>query len=863
MVAPIVVEISGDVDLRSARRDTDRAFKEISRDAERAADDISRSFRDVGRDLGDGLGDAASDADRAFDRMERSATDTADDIGRAFDDVGDGIDDEFESLARDIDRSLDRLGDSADDSADDIDQAFKGITADIERDFARLADDIEDELKSTGRGAARAADDIEQEFARAADRIPDEFDGLGADIAEEADFAGGIEQGFGAIDVSSAGDQIVDQLSGLAAVGGPIAGIGAAAGAVFGGEIADGFNRAFSRTRNQRLESLRTGLSAADLRPIGAAAGEAYAAGFGESLGQLGRTAAVLENTLSRVDDNLDLGEATQQAEALAEVFGVDIPTSARLARRFIANDLVNDTTEAFNLMAQTAQEFQIDFEEIFEVGDEFASVFGKLGVDGAQAFHIMGETVAQGLLPNIDRAAELFQEFNVRVSDQSTVDAFDKIGLSAERFQERLATGDDAAALAETAEAILEVGSAAERERLGVAFFGQAIEDASDPDAVLALLATADGIGEIGTAASDAAEQLADMEPALDQLKRGVGQAAEGFADLLITGEESTSFFGDFGDRVDLANRLLEDLGLKAPPATAGIENLTEALIGGGRATATWGDDIDSAAQELKDLDDVLSGFSDRFDADNIFRSLDDDIRRLIDNADEMTGATFSLANGFDTTTEAGSQAEAEFQRVAVNLDAMIQGFQEGTVTAGQLAGGQARAEAAIRQVAGQMGLTAAATQRLIDKYGSIPSEVTTEITVIDRARGTIDQIAARINAIPRSVSVSVNRSFRGFAHGGLADGFGVVGEAGPELIDFRTPTRVYSNSDSRRILDGDQGSSGPSFAQMVAAFTAALSGLPSGGNRTIENLTVGDGAVDLWRELDIADATYGPVNA
>ena len=46
------------------------------------------------------------------------------------------------------------------------------------------------------------------------------------------------------------------------------------------------------------------------------------------------------------------------------------------------------------------------------------------------------------------------------------------------------------------------------------------------------------------------------------------------------------------------------------------------------------------------------------------------------------------------------------------------------------------------------------------------------------------------------------------GFQRGGLADrGFAVVGEGGPELVDFRNPGRVYTNEQLGAALAGNQG--------------------------------------------------------
>ena len=41
------------------------------------------------------------------------------------------------------------------------------------------------------------------------------------------------------------------------------------------------------------------------------------------------------------------------------------------------------------------------------------------------------------------------------------------------------------------------------------------------------------------------------------------------------------------------------------------------------------------------------------------------------------------------------------------------------------------------------------------------------------------------------------------GYADGGIASGLSMVGEEGPELIDFSTPTKVYSNTDTNKLLD------------------------------------------------------------
>lgn len=49
-------------------------------------------------------------------------------------------------------------------------------------------------------------------------------------------------------------------------------------------------------------------------------------------------------------------------------------------------------------------------------------------------------------------------------------------------------------------------------------------------------------------------------------------------------------------------------------------------------------------------------------------------------------------------------------------------------------------------------------------------------------------------------------SRKIPAFANGGLASGISLVGEKGAELVDFKTPTRVYSNTSSNQLLNNKE---------------------------------------------------------
>lgn len=72
-------------------------------------------------------------------------------------------------------------------------------------------------------------------------------------------------------------------------------------------------------------------------------------------------------------------------------------------------------------------------------------------------------------------------------------------------------------------------------------------------------------------------------------------------------------------------------------------------------------------------------------------------------------------------------------------------------------------------------------------------------------------------------SASLLGTSDFQGFHQGGLAQrGFAVVGERGPELVDFRRPSRVYSNEDLAGAI-GTRGGQSFTYAPVIQTSDAA----------------------------------------
>lgn len=150
----------------------------------------------------------------------------------------------------------------------------------------------------------------------------------------------------------------------------------------------------------------------------------------------------------------------------------------------------------------------------------------------------------------------------------------------------------------------------------------------------------------------------------------------------------------------------------------------------------------------------------------------------------------------------------------------------------------------AAFEAEAAKAGLTASQIQILASKYGLIPTDVSTLVTVDDQATGPLATINAKLNALQGKVvtsTVRVQQVALGASAGVLGNagfalgtsyapgGVALVGENGPELVNLPAGSQVIPNGPTTAILDRS--------AQPLSALGSSGSG---GGNVTINQTFV-----------------------
>ncbi len=688
---------------------------------------------------------------------------------------------------------------------------------------------------------------------------------------------------FGEFDFGNLGGTAADGIAGGLVALGPWGAAAGAAAALFGEEFSTGFNDGWNRRRDDTVRALQSGLDPDGLRKAGAAAGAAFTDGLGESLSDLKDTAATLQSELGGIDTALDLTVATKEAKALEQIFGIELPESVKLVRRLVALDLVPDTVAGFNLIAQGASDAGVEAADFLDVASEFAPVFAKLGVDGAQAFKIMAAEVKAGLIPTVDRAAEQFQEFRIRLEAGDSRKAIEGIGVDFDKLQAKLAAGKGDEALAQLSRSLLNVGDEAQRNAAFVEIFGASVEDVSDPRKVLELLATADAVGEIGTKAEDAAKKLEGTQTSFDKLQRLGTQAGTELANV------TDSFLS--GGLTNAANRFAQDIGLVhkgTQDAAEGIAEIstsatdmsgvladgTDVISGASKATGDLAASAGKAADKLgkvalsaDELRDALEGFF-NFSFDQQMRAIAEQGDAMGESFKEAGRKAVGLHGAIDINRKGGAELQQTFEDLNGSVINAAAAYKGGTITAEQYAAVQRGINGEFDAAAKAAGLTAGQIEGLREKYLSIPKSIQTEIGVnVAPATKEVQNLQAALASLPTSKNITITTTQRqvisnaitaayaqttqqGRAQGGYTRGLTLVGEEGPELVDFGTSSAfVYNNQQTRQLLADASATARPT--------TASINQARTGPAIQIGQVLVSPGR-DLWQELRQAEAVY-----
>lgn len=195
----------------------------------------------------------------------------------------------------------------------------------------------------------------------------------------------------------------------------------------------------------------------------------------------------------------------TQNAAAISQAYGISATESVQTASQLVKNGLVQNTTQAFNLINAGLQQMSASMRgELPDILNEYGTHFKNMGFSGDEAMKMLVEASKSGKIA-LDKTGDAIKEFTLRGSDmsKSSVEVYKQIGLSASDMANAIVSGGPAArdALMQTAKGLLAIKDPAERANAAIALFGTPLEDLSVdkiPDFLNAMVSAGTGMGDL-----------------------------------------------------------------------------------------------------------------------------------------------------------------------------------------------------------------------------------------------------------------------------------------------------------------------------------------------------------------------------
>lgn len=248
------------------------------------------------------------------------------------------------------------------------------------------------------------------------------------------------------------------------------------------------------------LLQAKIGASDEAMRKYGDVARDVFKNGWGESLADVTESIGTITNMLGDLDQ-AELKNVTENALTLRDVFGWDIKESIRAANSLMDQfGLTSD--QAFNLMAQSAQNGLDQNDDLLDTINEYSVQFKDAGYSANDMFNMLANGTKTGAW-SVDKLGDAVKEMNIRMSDGTVADALTKnadlLGLTADQafiLGRELSLGGETGekAMHKILKGILDIENPTLRYQMGVAAFGTMWEDLGETT-VAALLDTKGGI--------------------------------------------------------------------------------------------------------------------------------------------------------------------------------------------------------------------------------------------------------------------------------------------------------------------------------------------------------------------------------
>lgn len=220
-----------------------------------------------------------------------------------------------------------------------------------------------------------------------------------------------------------------------------------------------------------------------------------YKNNYGEDFQDIADSMAQVKTQIGEIN-KLDLQNITEDALALRDTFGFEVNESVRAAK-MLMDQFGISSKEAYNLIAQGAQQGLDKNGDLLDSINEYSVHFKQLGLNATDMFNTFKQGAESGAF-SIDKVGDAIKEMGIRMKDGSATDTLKSMKLDADELTKAFGEGGERAswAFGEVVEGLKNIEDPIEQNTAGVSIFGTMWEDLGK-DAVLAMTSYGEAFDE------------------------------------------------------------------------------------------------------------------------------------------------------------------------------------------------------------------------------------------------------------------------------------------------------------------------------------------------------------------------------
>lgn len=248
-----------------------------------------------------------------------------------------------------------------------------------------------------------------------------------------------------------------------------------------------------------------------------------YKANFGESFEDIAASMGEVKKIMGDGMGAEELEEMTTNALMLRDTFEFEVSESVRAANSLMDQFGISGE-EAYNLIAQGAQNGLNQNGDMLDILNEYSVQFSQMGYSAEDMFNMLANGAEEGTW-SIDKLGDAAKEFNIRMQDGTANEAIEKLGLNVDEVNAKYAAGGAEAqgATKDIIAALKKVENENERYLLGQELMGTMWEDLGE-DAIYSLLDTQGEIANTKDALADISKvKYNDLGSMFEGLKRNL----------------------------------------------------------------------------------------------------------------------------------------------------------------------------------------------------------------------------------------------------------------------------------------------------------------------------------------------------